>query len=543
MKKLLIILGSFIGIIGLVIGLYFLEESFTDVVINGDNPIETTVNEEYKDPGIDVYHNDKLINKDDYTLETRNEVDTKVIGKYIVSYDIKYHLKKYHLERVVNVVDNVKPVITVNLEKLERDYCTKKDKEELKYTALDNYDGDITKKITKEEVDDNIKLTVTDTSGNSNSINIPIDYGKIPSNSIKLVGDSTIYVKINGTYTEKGANYYDGCGKKLNDKVTISGTVGTKKTGTYTITYSVADGTKVTRKVVVYKNAETKKNINVVKLNGEGTVYVKINDKYTEKGASYYDDTGTKTTEEIKITSDVDTTKEGTYTVSYETDEGVKNTRKVVVYKETPRTGKTLYLTFDDGPGPYTQKILNTLAKYNVKATFFVTNQFPGYVYQIKNEYNAGHSVAVHTYTHNYNIYRSVDTYVKDFNNMNAVIEKYTGSRSKIFRFPGGSSNTVSRNYARGVVKKIANKMTSLGYKYFDWDISSGDASGASRTKIYNNVVNGARNCSKCIILMHDIKPNTANELDNILKTLTAKGYRFGTLSTNSPTVHHAIAN
>ena len=239
----------------------------------------------------------------------------------------------------------------------------------------------------------------------------------------------------------------------------------------------------------------------------------------------------------------------GTYTINYSVSDGTKTTRKVIVYKETQSVvtgsgnGKILYLTFDDGPGPYTKQILNTLAKYNVKATFFVTNQFPGYVSLIKNEKEAGHVVAVHTYTHNYNVYRSVDAYVSDFNKMNAVIEKYTGSKSRLFRFPGGSSNTVSRQYAKGVVKKIATKMTNDGYVYFDWDVTSGDASGASRSKIYSNVVSGASWCKKCVILMHDIKSNTANELDNILKTLTQKGYRFGTLSTSSPTAHHTIAN
>ena len=126
---------------------------------------------------------------------------------------------------------------------------------------------------------------------------------------------------------------------------------------------------------------------------------------------------------------------------------------------------------------------------------------------------------------------------------MNSVIEKYTGAKSKIFRFPGGSSNTVSRSYAKGVVKQIANKMLNDGYQYFDWDVSSGDAAGAGRSKIYQNVVNGVKSCSRCIVLMHDIKATTANELDNILKTLTASGYRFAPLTINSPTVHHKIAN
>lgn len=467
MKK--IILFSILGFISLLIALYFIEESYTDVILHGGD-INTTVYEEFNDPGFDLYHNNREISKDKYTYETNNNIDVNNLGDYVVSYDIKYHLRKFHVERKVKVVDDVKPVITANLEKIERDYCTRKDKKELTYEVNDNYDGKITENITKEEIDETVVISAKDRSGNIGTLVLPIDYGTKPSNAIKLSGNSTVYVKVNGTYKEQGAGYYDGCGKKLDDIVKIEGEVNTKKTGTYTINYSVADGTKKSRKVVVYKESESV-------ITGSGN-------------------------------------------------------------------GKILYLTFDDGPGPYTKKILNTLAKYNVKATFFVTNQFPGYVSLIKDEFNAGHTVAVHTYSHNYNIYKSVDAYVKDFNKMNDVIYKYTGTRSRIFRFPGGSSNTVSRSYSKGVVTKIAKYMTNEGYKYFDWDVGSGDTDGSgSRSKIYNNVINGAKTCKKCVFLMHDIKVNTANELDHILSTLTSKGYRFGTLSTSSPTVHHSIAN
>ena len=469
MKKIGIIFSGILALVLLFVLLYFVEESNTEVIVLGGINTEATIYEDYNDLGIDLFHNGEMIPKEDYTYTVKDDVDTETMGDYTVEYDIKYHLKEYHVERTVNVVDNVKPVIKANLEKIERDYCTKKDKTKLTFEAEDNLDGNITSKVEEAEVDDNLLLMVTDENNNTGTLYIPITYSEKPKNYIKLTGGDTVYVNINGTYKEQGAAYYDGCGVKLDDPVKIEGSVNTKKTGTYTINYSVADGTKKTRKVVVYKE-----NQSVITGNGNG---------------------------------------------------------------------KIIYLTFDDGPGPYTKKILNTLAKYNVKATFFVTNQFPGYVSLIKDEYNAGHAVAVHTYTHNYNIYRSVDAYVSDFNRMNDVIYKYTGTRSRIFRFPGGSSNTVSRNYAKGVVRKIANKMTSDGYVYFDWDITSGDASGASRSKIYSNVVNGARTCSKCVVLMHDIKSNTANELDNILSTLTNKGYRFGTLSTSSPKVHHSIAN
>lgn len=473
-KKSKIIVFGLLGIVSLVIGLYFLEESFTDVVLIKGNVYNTTIYEEYVDPGIDLYHNNRLLSRESYTFETSDNIDTNKLGEYEILYDIKYHLRKIQVKRIVNVVDNVKPVITANLEKIERDYCTKKDKKELTYQVLDNYDGEIKDNILKEEIDDNLVLSVSDASGNIGSLTIPIDYGMKPSNFIKLKGSSTIYVGLNSSYKEQGADYFDGCGKKIDIPVKISGTVDTKKAGTYTINYEVEDGIKNTRKVIVYKENES-----VITGNGNG---------------------------------------------------------------------KILYLTFDDGPGPYTQKILNTLAKYNVKATFFVTYQRSArpYINLIKKEYDAGHAIGVHTYTHDdsWTMYKSVDAYVSDFNKMNDVIEKQIGHKVSIFRFPGGSSNTVSRRWSKGIVKKIANYMTSAGYKYFDWDVGSGDTDGSgSRTKIYNNVINGAKTCKTCIILMHDIKANTANELDHILSTLTSKGYRFGTLSMNSPTVHHKIAN
>ena len=323
MKKLWIILGSIFGVIALGIGLFFIEESYTEAILHGGKTVTTTVKEEYHDLGFDLYHNNRLLSHDNYTYTTKNNIDINELGEYTFSYDIKYHLRTFHLERKVLVVDDIEPVITPNLEKVERDFCTKKDKKELKYTALDNYDGDLSDKIEKNEVEDNIILSVTDKSGNRGTVSIPIDYGKKPSNYIKLTGGSTVYVKVNGTYKEQGAAYYDGCGKKLDNPVQVSGSVNTKKTGNYTITYTVPDGTKKTRKVVVYKETESV-------ITGSGN-------------------------------------------------------------------GKILYLTFDDGPGPYTQKILNTLAKYGVKATFFVTNQFPGYVSMIKKEHEAGHVVAVHT--------------------------------------------------------------------------------------------------------------------------------------------------
>ena len=166
MKKLWIILGSIIGLIALVTGLYFLEESYTDVVLHGGLTIDATVKEKFVDPGIDLYHNDKLVAKDKYTVKSENNVNTDILGEYKVTYDIKYHLRNFHIERKVLVVDNVTPIITANIEKFERDYCTKKDKSKLTYEANDNYDGVLTDKVEQQEIENNIVLTVSDAAGN-----------------------------------------------------------------------------------------------------------------------------------------------------------------------------------------------------------------------------------------------------------------------------------------------------------------------------------------------------------------------------------------
>lgn len=468
MKKIWIILIS-IGVLAFIFGILFFIKGNVEVSLVGDAMETTTYKEEYHDKGIKFLRNGKELSKDRYKVVETNNIDINTLGEYEYKYVINYLWNKYTLIRKVKVVDDVKPEITVNVEKLERDYCTKKDKNKLTYTAMDNYDGDVTEKITVSEKEEELIVSVTDTNGNTEDKIVPIVYTKKPDPVFKVKGNTTVYVALNGTYKESGATYQDGCGNEIKETIQITGTVDTKKTGTYTITYSLQNGKKITRKVVVYNPATQ------------------------SSGGS--------------------------------------------------KKEKIIYLTFDDGPGQYTEKVLNTLAKYNVKATFFVTHQFGKYVPLIKKEYDAGHAVGVHTYTHNFNVYKSVDAYVNDFNKMNDDILKYTGSKARIFRFPGGSSNTVSRKYSKGVVKAIASRMTSDGYVYFDWDVDSGDAAGASRKKIYNNVVNGVKRCTKCIVLMHDIKPNTVNELDNILKTLTSQGYKFGKLSPSSPTVHHTIVN
>ncbi|MBR5662481.1 MAG: polysaccharide deacetylase family protein [Bacilli bacterium] len=470
-KVLFIILGSCIFLLISAITTLSIIRSHIKLYLVDGNRVNVQVFTEYKDNGAILKLGKKKINSKKYKVKVTGKYDTNKTGMYKVDYDVKYHGKELHEVKIVSVYDDIAPELTLNLEKVSKDYCTKKYKQEIKYTAKDNYDGDITDKVVVKEEEDKITYTVTDTNKNTTSKEVQIDYGTKPSNKFSLKGQSKVYVVVNNDYNEQGATYTDGCGNKINKEIKISGSVDTKTLGTYTITYEVDGEKAITRTVVV---------------------------------------------------------------------------------REKPH--KIIYLTFDDGPGANTKKVLAALDKYNVKATFFVTNQFGGgkYQYLIKEEHDKGHAVGVHTLTHVYkngdprNIYASVDAYISDFNAMNEIIKEQTGSYTKIFRFPGGSGNTVSKSSSIGVVTAIAEEMTKRGYVYFDWNLSSGDASSGKVTseKIINNVLNHVDNCAyNCVILFHDYKSQTANAIEPIVKELVNRGYEFKTLSEDGPTVHAKIKN
>ena len=211
------------------------------------------------------------------------------------------------------------------------------------------------------------------------------------------------------------------------------------------------------------------------------------------------------------------------------------------------KTGeKVCYLTFDDGPSENTLKILEILKKYNVKATFFVINSKQiGYV---KNIYEAGHTVGLHSATHNYaKIYSSTDAYFKDLEEISNKVESIIGIKPNVIRFPGGSSNTVSKKYCKGIMSRLTKLVPEKGYYYFDWNVESGDANKntASYTYIRNNVLNGAKNKNTACVLMHDsaAKTTTVQALPEIIEGLSKMGYRFEALSDKANGYHHRVNN
>lgn len=351
---------------------------------------------------------------------------------------------------------------------------------------------------------------------------------------IELIGNNNKCP--NKEYIEEGYKAYDEYDGDLTSNVTV---IKNADSIIYNVIDSSGNKKSITRILNVQDNEAP-----IINLNGTDTK-ISIGSNYNELGATVVDNCDDDLN--IEIDGSVNTRVPGVYKVYYKATDKSGNTsqieRNVVV--ENPLKdgiGKTVYLTFDDGPGKYTKQILNILDKYNVKATFFVTNQFPNYQYLIGEEYKKGHAIAVHSYSHNYDIYYSVEDYINDFSAMNDIIKQYTGNYSKMYRFPGGSSNTVHCKRNPGVVKQIATTMRNNGNQYFDWNLSSGDATGyATVNSVYNTVVKNVGDYPSSVILMHDIKYATANSLDNILANLINRGYTFGVLNENMNGYHHSF--
>lgn len=217
----------------------------------------------------------------------------------------------------------------------------------------------------------------------------------------------------------------------------------------------------------------------------------------------------------------------------YETTKVEESVRDTETKAEEPAkinpvksSGKKVYLTFDDGPSSNTDQILDILKDYDVKATFFVvgkTDERSVKAYQRIVE--EGHTLAMHSYSHKYDeIYESKEAFARDLNFLQEYLYETTGVWPRIYRFPGGSSNTVSKVD----MQELIEYLTDIGITYFDWNVASGDA--VSRTlpaeTIVNNCLSGIEKQKESVILMHDAsnKGTTIEALPQIIEAIQEQG-------------------
>ncbi len=274
---------------------------------------------------------------------------------------------------------------------------------------------------------------------------------------------------------------------------------------------------------------------------------------FVDPGCTAQDDRDGDITARLSCTVNVDTFHAGEGSVTYTVEDSggltASAVRTVIVTEaDTIETvvpeGKTIYLTFDDGPSANTERLLDILDSYGAKATFFVTACHPDYLDWIGEASRRGHSIGIHSASHDYQtIYQSEEAYFADLNQMQEIILEQTGLQTRLVRFPGGGSNTVS-SYTPGIMTQLAGDLRAMGYVYFDWNVSAADtAPDASYSAVIENVQDGARQHDASVVLQHDTNIFSVDAVEAILQWGIENGYTFRALDVTSPTAHHEIAN
>ena len=557
-KKLTIIFGilvtlNMITLIGIGLFVRFYNKYDIEFDIKDKDIVELEYGESFEVEAVEAIYRGSILGHDkEATVEVIGSVDTNKLGKYDVVYKATYEdmVKEVTVSYVVS--DNIAPVIELVVN--EGSFTSPKDVyEEEGFKATDNYDGDITDKVIREEKDGIVTYTVTDSAGNVTTAQRVIVYKDVVAPVITLNGSIDTSLNLGQEYVEEGFVASDDCDGDITDKVIVSGSIDTSKPGKYILEYKVSDtyGNEcVINRNVVVADFEPP----TLTLSGEKNQYIKLGTEYIEAGYSASDNIEGDVTAKVEISGSVDTSNIGLYTITYKVTDGSGNStsdiREVYVYEKQVETNvvnpgnKVVYLTFDDGPGPYTQKLLDVLDEYGVKATFFVTGQRPGYKNMIGEAHRRGHTIALHTYSHQYSIYTSEATYFADLKKIEDICIDQTGVKPTIVRFPGGTSNTVSRNYCEKIMTTLSKSMGYHGYLYCDWNVSSGDAGGAkTKEEVANNVISGMKRNNVSIVLQHDSVGFSVDAVEQIIVWGLANGYTFLPMTENTPMYHHSPNN
>lgn len=208
-------------------------------------------------------------------------------------------------------------------------------------------------------------------------------------------------------------------------------------------------------------------------------------------------------------------------------------------------TTKKVYLTFDDGPGSQTGKILDILKKNHVKATFFVTGKEDASSKKIYQRIvKEGHTLAMHSYSHIQDvIYDSKEAFEKDLKQINRCLYEATGVHTKFYRFPGGSS---TRNTSLSI-QNFIDVLKKNHYLYLDWNVISPDINNANATKeqVVTGVMQGVDAYDTAVVLMYDVadKPMTVKALPSIIKQIKAKNYELLPVDESMILIQHNNGN
>lgn len=467
--------------------------------------------------------------------DLEHNVDKKELGTYQITYSADFLFWENTLQTSVSIIDTTPPEITLHT--IKYNYTSPNEKyEEEGYSAYDRYDDDLTDKVTSYEENGKVYYSVMDSSGNIGTAVREIQYKDERSPRITLKGETLINIRQYETFVEPGFTAEDDCDGDVTSNVKVTDNLNIMVPGKYEIKYYVEDSWgnhfETTRTIVVNEIIEP-----------ENKEPIEETETFPENTTESENTENTETSENQENTSEnTSDNQESNPETTTENSTTTEPPKEEVTTPVEPAPEKVIYLTFDDGPSKYTRELLEILRANNVKATFFVVGS--RYSDVISEIYADGHAIGAHSYTHEYkDIYASVDAYFNDLEKIRNVIYEKTGYYTNLVRFPGGSSNSVSK-FNPGIMTTLSKELANRGYVYFDWNVSSGDAGSTTITnEVYNNVIKGIGSKKNAIVLQHDTYKYSIDAVQDIINWGKENGYVFKTLNENSPTSHHKIYN
>lgn len=197
-------------------------------------------------------------------------------------------------------------------------------------------------------------------------------------------------------------------------------------------------------------------------------------------------------------------------------------------------TRKVVYLTLDDGPSKYSDKIMNLLKNYNIQATFFMLGcnmgQYPNAVKRMVKE---GHYPGLHSMTHDYNkLYGSGESanFIAEFKEAQRIVENLTGSKPTLIRAPYGSAPQIDKLFRKGIA--------AAGFRMWDWTLDPLDWNVEGRPHLIVERVKAGLTEDVEVILLHE-RQQTLDALPAIIDYVRSRGYEFEVYDPNA----HFVCN
>lgn len=270
---------------------------------------------------------------------------------------------------------------------------------------------------------------------------------------------------------------------------------------------------------------------------------------FTDPGWEATDSNGEDCSELVTAVGEIPAWKRGSYTIRYSfTDSDGKyfetrRTVKVVPAErqyETQLREKVIYMTFDDGPCEYTDRVLELLDMYDAKATFFVIGgSAERNRDRIEKILSEGHQLGIHARNHDYGaLYSSEEYFFEDFMSMQELVYEYTGSYATVSRFPGGSETAYQfmDKHTQGGFDSIKQRFDDMGVRYFDWNIQV-EGEMSTSLDMYYFFKNQVPLYETPMCLQHDTLFNSVNALERLLVWGTENGYTFAAIDETTPLV------